>query len=45
MKIDFICAYKFKKTLEILKESISEWIKKWKQEQKCKIFVNIIYIV
>ena len=39
------CAYKFKKTLEISKESISEWIKNWKQEQKIKIFVEIIYIV
>ena len=45
MNSDSKCAYKFKKTLEILKESISEWIKNWKQEQKVKILVECIYIV
>ena len=45
MKIDSICAYKFVKTLEILKESISEWIKKWKQESRGTIFVHFINIV
>ena len=45
MNNDSKCAYKFKKTLEILKESISERIKKWKQESKRTIFVHFIYIV